>query len=157
MGLTILGELCKYGFNSSGKVGIPTQANKQTMIPELPEYNNITNWMHSKGLRTNRMTYKEMKQKLMFIATFTREIQYVQERTGFPIPSKSTSGGTTSFTSTKTGTIDKAMQAILRTAEVDSQKGKLIILNPLNTEDGREIQKSREKKGREKKKSGGKK
>ena len=36
MGLTTLAELCKYGFNSSSKVGIPTPAtletNKQTRI-----------------------------------------------------------------------------------------------------------------------------
>ena len=34
MGLTTLGKLCKYGLNSSGKVGIPTlttlETNKQT-------------------------------------------------------------------------------------------------------------------------------
>ena len=49
------------------------------------------------------------------------------------------------------------MQAVLRMMEVDRQKGVLIILNPIKTEDGRETKTSREKKVWEKKKLGGKK
>ena len=46
MGLTTLGELCKYGFNLSGKVGIPMpatlKANKQTpkLLGTLKPWNN---------------------------------------------------------------------------------------------------------------------